>query len=102
MDSLLLVLMLAVVVEGVVEYIKSLIKAITTHQWKCLITQLSAIAVSIVLCFAAGVNLFTLVGLEFRWSWVGITLTGLFASRGANYVNTLIDRLGGAGKPTAE
>lgn len=101
MSNLMLVVMLAVIAEGLVEYGKSLVKAVSTRHWKCLITQLCALTVSIVLCFISSTNLFVMIGLQFRWAWVGTLLTGIFASRGANYVNSLISRLEGADKPPA-
>lgn len=97
MRGILMVLALAVTVEAMVEYVKSIIKMVTERDGKTLITQLSALAVSILLCFAAGADLYTVLGLQFHLPGVGIILTGIFASRGANYVSDLIRRLQSAG-----
>ena len=65
MTGILLILALAVTVEAVVEYVKSIIKMVTDKDVKTLITQLAALAVSILLCFAAGADLYAALGLTF-------------------------------------
>ena len=63
MQGIILILALAVVVEAVVEYIKSIGKMFATGDWKTAVTQLSAAAIAIALCFAAGADLFAALGL---------------------------------------
>ena len=87
------VILLAIVVEGLVEYVKSVIRMFTKRDYKRGITQLAALACSIWLCLSAGADLFSMVGLSFGQPFVGRLLTGIFASRGANYVNDLVDRM---------
>ena len=98
MQGIVLILALAVTVEAVVEYIKSVVKMFTDRDYKTGCTQLAAACISIALCFAAGADLFAAVGLEFAAPWIGMSLTGLMASRGANYASDLIKRIQGAGK----
>lgn len=93
MTGILLILALAVTVEAMVEYVKSVVKMVTERNVKTLITQLSALAVSILLCFAAGADLYAALGLSFSIPGIGIVLTGIFASRGANYVSDLVRKL---------
>ena len=93
MDIIASILMLAVTVEALVEYGKSIGKAIADKHTKTAITQLCAVAVSIGLCGLAGADLYAAVGVEFSLPWVGRILTGIFASRGANFVSDLIGRL---------
>jgi len=93
-----LVLALAVIVEAVVEYGKSVGKMFTDGGWKTGLTQLAAAAVSMALCFAAGADLFAVLGLDFGQGWIGTALTGLFASRGANFLSDLVERLRGMGQ----
>ena len=93
MENIALILMLAVTAEGLVEYGKSVGKMVTERDVKTLITQLSALAVSILLCFAAGADLYAALGLTFSVPGIGIVLTGIFASRGANYVSDLVRKL---------
>ena len=80
------------------EYVKSVVKMFTERDFKTGFTQLAAAAAGIALCFAAGADLFAALGLAFAAPWVGVVLTGLFASRGANYVSDLLKKLQGLGK----
>lgn len=98
MQGIVLILALAVIVEAVVEYGKSVGKMFTDGDWKTGFTQLGAAAVSMALCFAAGADLFAVLGLDFGQWWIGTALTGLFASRGANFVSDLVKRLRGMGQ----
>ena len=98
MQGIVLILALAVIVEAVVEYVKSIAKMFTERDFKTGFTQLAAAAAGIALCFAAGADLFAALGLAFAAPWVGVVLTGLFASRGANYVSDLCKKLQGLGK----
>ena len=93
MTGILFILALAVTVEAMVEYVKSVVKMVTERNVKTLITQLSALAVSILLCFAAGADLYAALGLSFSIPGIGIVLTGIFAGRGANYVSDLVRKL---------
>ena len=100
MSGIILILALAVTVEAVVEYVKSIIKLITDKDAKTLMTQLAALAVSILLCFAAGADLYAALGLSFAVPGIGIVLTGIFGSRGANYVSDLVRKLRDIGTHT--
>ena len=94
MQAILLTLMLAVTIEGLVEYVKS----VAQHKaWKTVALQLGAAAVSVLLCIASGADLYAALGVEFSLPFAGCALTGVFASRGANYVSDLIGRLRAAG-----
>ena len=90
MQGILLMLVLAVTVEGLVEYVKS----VAEHkEWKTIALQLGAAAVSILLCLASGADLYAALGVEFAAPFVGSILTGIFASRGANYASDIIGKL---------
>ena len=93
MDKLALILMLAVTAEALVEYGKSIGKAFSERQIKTAVTQLCAVAVSVLLCFAAGADLYAAIGVELAFPWIGMILTGIFASRGANYISDFIGKL---------
>lgn len=97
MQGIILVIALAVIVEAVVEYAKSIAKMFTVGEVKTGITQLCAIAVAIGLCLATGADLFAALGLDFGVPGIGAALTGLFASRGANYVSDIVGKLQAAG-----
>ena len=93
MDKIALILMLAITVEALVEYGKSIGKAFADKQARTAITQFCAVAVSIGLCGLAGADLYAAIGVEFSLPWVGRILTGIFASRGANFVSDLVGKL---------
>lgn len=93
MTGIIIFLMLALIVEAFIEYAKSIGKGLTEGQWKTAVTQLCSIAVALVLCFATGLDIFKLVGLEFAWAWLGVALTGVFISRGSNYAADFVKRL---------
>lgn len=96
MENILLIMMLAVTVEALVEYGKMLGRAVTTKDYHGLAAMVSALIVSVLLCFATGADFYTELGVQFTYPWVGVLLTGIFASRGANFVNDLIQKLRGA------
>jgi len=98
MTGIVLIVALAVVVEAFIEHGKSIGKAFLAGEWKTAVTQLIASIVAIVLCFAAGADLFAVVGLTFAWPWLGVVLTGVIISRGANYVSDFVKRLQGVKK----
>ena len=93
MEGIALILALAVVTEALVEYCKSIGKAFAGKDIKSALTQLAAIAASVLLCLAAGADLFQVVGITFTWPGVGIVLTGILGSRGANYLSDLLTKI---------
>lgn len=93
MEGIVLILALAIVTEALVEYGKSIVKAFSGNDIKAAITQIIAIIASVLLCFAAGADLFGVVGITFSWSWVGVVLTGILGSRGANYLSDFISKI---------
>ena len=95
MDGISIVVMVAVIVEAIIEYAKTIGKMFVDGNHKTAVTQLAAVALAIGLCFITNANLFEVIGIDFSYNWVGIVLTGIFGSRGANYVSDFISRLKG-------
>lgn len=95
MEGIVLIIVMAIVVEALIEYAKTIGKAFASGGWKTAITQLAAIALGVLLCFTVGGDLFAVVGIAFAWPWLGFVLTGIIISRGANYVSDFIKRLQG-------
>lgn len=95
MEGIVLIVVMAIVVEALIEYAKTIGKAVKEGGWKTAITQLAAIALGVLLCFMTGGDLFTVVGISFAWPWLGIALTGIIISRGANYVSDFVKKLQG-------
>ena len=93
MDMIILAMIMAVTVEGLIEYIKTFGKAFAAKEWKTAITQGCALALGVLLCFAVGVDVYEVLGVTFITPWVGVLLTGIFASRGSNYLSDLVSRL---------
>ena len=93
MDVIVLVLMMAVTVEALVEYGKLLGKAALSRDYQGLAVMAAALTVAVLLCFATGADFYAALGVQFSLPWVGVLLTGIFASRGANFVSDLIKKL---------
>lgn len=82
-------LFLAVIVEGIVEWIKTIYQK-GKFQWPTLL----ALAAGILVCIAADVDLFVLVGVPLHIPFLGAALTGILISRGSNYIHDLVSKLG--------
>ena len=92
MESIFLVLALAVTVEALVEYCKSISKAFSDGQIKTAVTQLAAIAIACFLCIMTNADVYTYLSIQFSYPIVGCILTGIIASRGSNYVSDFIKK----------
>ena len=93
MQTIVLILILAITVEALIQYVKAIIKMLEDKQYKTFATQLAAILLAVFICFAAGVDLYALVGVCFAIPWLGVLLTGIVISRGSNYTSDFIKRL---------
>ena len=102
MNRTVLVLMMAVTVEALIEYAKTFGKAIIEKQWKTAATQAGAVALGVLLCFGVGADFYAALGVNFNVVWIGTALTGVFASRGANYVSDLVKKLQALGAAKTE
>lgn len=99
MTTVVLALIAAVVVEALVEYGKTIANAVTSKDTKTAITQLCSIAISVGLCFAFGADIFSALGITIKVAWLGTLLTGIFASRGSNYISDIVTRVQGIELP---
>ena len=93
MQTIVLILVLAITVEALIQYGKTILEMLEKKQYKTFATQLAAILISVFICFAAGVDLYALVGVSFTVPWLGTLLTGIVVSRGSNYTSDFIKRL---------
>ncbi|HHW46335.1 MAG TPA: hypothetical protein GXX17_05420 [Clostridiales bacterium] len=93
MNGILLLLTLSVVIEGLIQYGKNIYDWFAGGNAKTAITQLCAMTISILLCLATGADIFKAIGIYFYWPVLGVVLTGIFASRGSNYVSDFIKKL---------
>ena len=78
----------AVVIEGIVTYITTIVKD-KKVEWKIIL----AIALGCLISFNLNLDVFALIGLDEANTIVGIILTGVLISRGSNYVFELYNKL---------
>lgn len=93
MQMILLAIVMAVTVEALIEYIKQIAKALSSGKVKAATTQVASILLGVLLCLAVGADVYSALGVAFAVPWVGTVLTGIFASRGSNYISDLAKRL---------
>lgn len=93
MEAIVLFLTLAVTVEGLVEYAKNIIEG----ERRAVVIQLCALVVAVALCVLAGADIYASLGVTFSVPYVGCVLTGIFASRGANYASDILGKLQSSG-----
>lgn len=90
MQTIVLILILAITVEALIQYVKTIIKMLEDKQYKTFATQLAAILLAVFICFAAGVDLYALVGVCFAIPWLGVLLTGIVISAAPTIPATLL------------
>ena len=93
MQMILLAIVMAVTVEALIEYVKQIARAMSSGEIKAAATQVVSILLGVLLCLAVGADVYGDLGVAFAVPWVGTVLTGIFASRGSNYVSDLAKRL---------
>ena len=84
------IIIVAILAEAIWENCKMI-----WQKGKFSISMLGALIVSILVCVLTGADIFPLVGLNISVPFVGSVLTGIVASRGANFVSDLFTRLKG-------
>ena len=87
------IIAVAVLIEGLVQYGKTIVDMVENGEKKTAITQCITIIVGILLMFAFDKDLFAVIGMPVN-HYIGIVLTGIIASRGSNYVSDFIGKLG--------
>lgn len=91
--NIAVIIAVAVLIEGLVEYGKTIIDMATEGEKRKVVIQVITIAIGIILAFAFDADMFIPLGLAVNHS-IGIVLTGIVMSRGSNYVSDLISNLG--------
>ena len=93
MNSIALSLVIAVTVEGIMEYLKTLVMSFQNKKYKKLVYYTSSLLLSILLCFLGQIDLYSTLAIKFSPAWLGILLTGIFASRGTNYMGAFTSQI---------
>ncbi len=91
--NITIIVAVAVLIEGLVEYGKTIANMFYEGDKKTGVTQIVTIIIGIGLAFAFSANMFVPLGLVVN-EYVGMVLTGIVMSRGSNYVSDLIGRIG--------
>ena len=98
MKTIALIVMVAILLEALVEYGKTIDHMISNKEYKTAITQGITIALGIALAFIFQLHLFNGAMSEFYEGLsingtVDMILTGILFSRGANYFSDFVSRL---------
>lgn len=90
MEAIFSIIILAILVEAVVETVKMAIEG--GIKWP----NIAAMVLGIAVCVLANKGILALVGVEFPM-WADAILSGILVSRGSNFISDLFDRVN-AGK----
>ncbi len=86
MEALVLVLVSAVLVEAVVDWIKAAVEGL---YWQ----KVAALGVALIVMVTLQLDIFVILGLDPALPYVGMVILAIIVSRGANYVQDLFDRV---------
>ncbi len=86
MEKLLAIVFMAIVVEGLIEYVK------LGFQKSMCAEIIAGMILGIAVAFLYDLDIFAALGIVARFDYVGNVLTGLVISRGSNYVFDLIGK----------
>ena len=98
MKTIALIIMVAIVLEALVEYAKTIAHMVEEQEYKTAITQGITIVLGVFLAFAFHLELFNGAMSEFYEGLsinptLDMILTGILFSRGSNYFSDLISKL---------
>lgn len=82
------ILVMSVLTEAVITYIKTWVVE-KKIQWQ----MIASVMLSIVVCFAYGLDIPALVGIDSSIPFIGNVITGILVSRGSNYIYDLFKTL---------
>lgn len=103
MKMITLIIMVAIVLEALVEYAKTIMKMVEDKDYKTAITQFVTIILGIGLAYAFKLQLFNGAMAEFYEGLkinpiLDMVLTGILFSRGSNYFSDFVSKLQGKDK----
>lgn len=97
MEMFFAIILMAVVVEGIVTYVKEWFVN-KTVAWQ----QIFAIVLGVLVTVGYNADLFALFGLTASIPYLGCVLTGVLIARGSNYIFDLIKKVQGYKTETTE
>lgn len=86
--DIITIVIVALVAEAIWETLK-----MTWQKGKISKDRIGAMAISILISFGTGIDLFEIVGIPLMIPYIGIVFTGLLASRGANFIHDLYNKI---------
>lgn len=96
-EMVVLAVIMAVTVEGLVEYVKTFITSLEGKDYKGFVIQMIALLASMLFCWAASIDVYAVLGASFgNMPYLGMLLTAVPISRGANYFSDWVGKLRGA------
>lgn len=89
MDALSLVMLLAVVVEKVVDLFKTIVGSIPflPDKFRPLTIELISLATGIFLAYQTQIDALSLIGIQTQNKSVGVIITGLVVGKGSNFAH---------------
>ncbi|MBR2329361.1 MAG: hypothetical protein IKA58_05725 [Clostridia bacterium] len=93
MEQIITIIILAILVETIIEYFKKGIPAFKNSDGAILI---ASAFLGILLCFTVGADVLAQFGLAERLPYVGTVLTGIVVGGGSNMVFDFVKRIRGA------
>ncbi|KGN01519.1 hypothetical protein Z969_08205 [Clostridium novyi A str. 4570] len=81
-------IVVAIVGEAVWENLKMI-----WQKGKICVDKLGALIVSIILALDTGIDILSLAGVPTKIPWVGVILTGIVISRGANFTHDIVSAI---------
>lgn len=94
MSGITLIVSIAVLLEALVSYVKSLIKMFEEGEKKAAVIQSVTIVAGIGFAFLFNLNVFTALEIAVS-ATAGKVITGILISRGSNFVNEIYQKLRG-------
>lgn len=90
--NIALIISIAILIEALVEYGKSIAEMFAGDDVKTGVTQIITIVTGVLLAFAFNTDAFEVIGIQVNHT-IGLVLTGIILSRGSNYASDLLSKL---------
>ena len=85
---MIVLVVIALICEAVWETLK-----MVWQEGKVSVDRIGALAVGLIIAFVTGADLLNLAGIPVTIPYVGIALTGILISRGANFIHDLLKKI---------